>query len=245
MDSNKVKALLRDVKRLIDAAQEDYEKEQWNNHSNHVAEFNLLLQKAKDLNIEFDMPEIREAEKDQVVPISWSVGTPYNPPMTESYGSKTRKFREVRTSADKLYQAIVSAAGVEEDATFWSLIHPSITGVAKSRFEAGHYADSVETAFKHINENVKVKVKRKTGNELDGSSLMNTAFSPRVPVITLDDLSTESGRNIQQGFMQIFAGAMTGVRNPKAHGVITIDKERATHFLFLASLLMYKLDEAI
>ncbi len=128
---------------------------------------------------------------------------------------------------------------------FWDMIHPSIVGVAKSRFETGHYADSVETAFKYINENVKAKVKKKIGKELDGASLMNTAFSPNAPVITLDDLSTESGKNIQQGFMQIFAGAMIGIRNPKAHGVTTIDKERAIHFLFLASLLMHQLDEAI
>ncbi len=45
--------------------------------------------------------------------------------------------------------------------------------------------------------------------------------------------------------MYIFAGAMTGIRNPKAHDNLTISIERATHFIFLASLLMYKLDEAI
>jgi len=128
---------------------------------------------------------------------------------------------------------------------FWSLIHPSISGLCKSRFDAGHFADSIETAFKHINQTVKIKVKKKTGNELDGASLMNTAFSPKNPIISLDDLSMESGRNIQTGYMQIFAGSITGIRNPKAHDIINIDRERAIHFLFLASLLMFKLDEAI
>lgn len=133
----------------------------------------------------------------------------------------------------------------EPEYDFWSLIHPSISGLCKSRFDAGHFADSIETAFKHINQTVKIKVKKKTGNELDGSSLMNSAFSPKTPIISLDDLSTESGRNIQTGYMQIFAGSMTGIRNPKAHDIINIDRERAIHFLFLASLLMYKLDGAI
>ncbi len=128
---------------------------------------------------------------------------------------------------------------------FWSLIHPSISGLCKSRFDAGHFADSIETAFKHINQTVKNKVKKKTGNELDGASLMNTAFSPKTPIISLDDLSTENGRNVQTGYMQIFAGSMTGIRNPKAHDIINIDRERAIHFLFLASLLMHKLDEAV
>jgi len=43
--------------------------------------------------------------------------------------------------------------------------------------------------------------------------------------------------------MQIFAGAMTGIRNPKAHANIVIDRNRAIHLLFLASLLFFKLDE--
>ena len=45
--------------------------------------------------------------------------------------------------------------------------------------------------------------------------------------------------------MEIFAGAMTGIRNPKAHSnIIDIDEKRAIHLIYLASLLMYKLDEA-
>lgn len=141
-----------------------------------------------------------------------------------------------------LYEEKITA---KQDLDIWSLIHPAITGVAKSRFESKHYADAVEAALKHINGVVKEKVKRKSGKELDGASLMTTAFSVNAPIIALDDVSTETGRNIQQGYMQIFAGAMTGIRNPKAHEIISIDESRATHFLFLASLLMHKLDEAI
>ncbi len=44
--------------------------------------------------------------------------------------------------------------------------------------------------------------------------------------------------------MELFSGSMIGIRNPKAHANISITKERAIHFIFLASLLMYKLDEA-
>ena len=46
------------------------------------------------------------------------------------------------------------------------------------------------------------------------------------------------------GYMEIFAGTITGIRNPKAHDNIVIDEKRAIHLLYLASLLMYKLDEA-
>ena len=128
---------------------------------------------------------------------------------------------------------------------FWSIIHKDIITVAKNKFEDGYYADAVESAFKEINKRVKEIVKNKTGKELDGSSLMYYAFSEKDPIIVLDDPSSETGRNIQKGYMQIFAGAMIGIRNPKAHENITISRERAIHFIFLASLLMYKLDEAI
>jgi uncharacterized protein (TIGR02391 family) len=133
---------------------------------------------------------------------------------------------------------------VKPDTDFWHLIHPAIAGVTKTRFDSKHYADAIETALKYINEFVKTKVKKKTGKELDLAPLMQFAFSPNNPIITFDDISTETGKNIQQGYMQIFTGAMIGIRNPKAHGIVDIDETRAIHFLFLASLMMHKLDEA-
>jgi len=128
---------------------------------------------------------------------------------------------------------------------FTFLLHPEILKVAKSRFNSGHYADAVESAFIHINNTVKEIVKTTTGEELDGANLMYKAFSLRNPIIVLGDLSTKTGKNIQEGYMHIFAGAMMGIRNPKAHHNIEIDAKRAIHFLSLASLLMYKIDEKL
>lgn len=125
----------------------------------------------------------------------------------------------------------------------WALMHPSVVKIARPRFDSGHFADAVEAALKEVNEMVRQIVVAKTGQEFDGADLMNKAFSVKNPIIVLDDLGTLTGRNIQQGYLQIFAGAMIGIRNPKAHGNITIDAARALHFLFLVSLLLFKLDE--
>jgi uncharacterized protein (TIGR02391 family) len=141
------------------------------------------------------------------------------------------------------FVAPASAAQRADD--FWSELHPAIVRTAKPRYDAQHFADSVEAALKEVNSLIKDHVKRKTGKELDGASLMQTAFSPNAPIIVLDDLSTESGRNVQQGYMQIYAGAMIGIRNPKAHANITIDAKRAKHHLHLASLLAYCFDERL
>jgi uncharacterized protein (TIGR02391 family) len=125
---------------------------------------------------------------------------------------------------------------------FWSLLHTDVVQLSKTRFDSGHFADSVEAAFKHINTKVKESVFRKANKELDGASLMTTAFSANSPIITLDNLSTESGRNVQLGYMQIFAGCMTGIRNPNAHGNTSIQPKEAMHLLFLASHLLFKLE---
>lgn len=43
----------------------------------------------------------------------------------------------------------------------------------------------------------------------------------------------------------MLAGAMSALRNPKAHANITIDREDAMRRLIFASMLMYKIDEAV
>jgi uncharacterized protein (TIGR02391 family) len=143
-----------------------------------------------------------------------------------------------------------SAPSIHREATdafssIWGLLHPGVVEIAKTRFDSGHYADAAEAVFKEINDVVRKLVKDQTGEEHDGAELMNRAFSVKKPVIKLDDLTTETGRSIQIGYMQIFSGAMTGIRNPKAHSNIEIEPLRSIHFLFLASLLLSKIDERV
>ena len=76
-----------------------------------------------------------------------------------------------------------------------------------------------------------------------GARLMNKTFMPNNPIVVLVYLSTQTGKDFQIWYMQIFSGAMTGVRNPKAHDNIVTDRKSAIHCLFLASLLMAKIDE--
>jgi uncharacterized protein (TIGR02391 family) len=123
------------------------------------------------------------------------------------------------------------------------MIHPAVIKAARKRYESGHYADAVEAALKALNVAVKKIYRENTGEELDGVPLMRKAFSPNHPVILLESQDTHTGKDIQQGYMDLFAGAMAGIRNPKAHDLIEIDETRAIHHLFVASLLFHKLDE--
>lgn len=131
----------------------------------------------------------------------------------------------------------------EGDINFWIEIHPKIRELTQSRFESEHFADGIEAALKEVNDVIKNKVKSVCGEEYDGSKLMNIAFSIQKPLLKICSLDTQSGKDEQIGYMQIFSGAMTGIRNPKAHGNITLEYKRAKHLLYLTSLLMYKIDE--
>lgn len=131
------------------------------------------------------------------------------------------------------------------DYNVWSLIHPQIAEVSQKRMSDGYYADAVEAACKAVNARVRDYVLDQTGEELDGAGLMKKAFSPSNPIIKIAHMENKSGHDTQQGYMEIFAGVMTGIRNPKAHDNETITKEDALRKLIMISLLMYKIDSRI
>lgn len=87
-------------------------------------------------------------------------------------------------------------------------------------------------------------VRLRSGLEHEGTTLMERAFSPTNPVIKFNDLTTQSDRDEQKGFMMMFSGAVSGLRNPRAHEFIHDDPERALEFIAFVSLLAKLLDEA-
>lgn len=149
-----------------------------------------------------------------------------------------------RVRADMQDQApnAVEAHPIEQA---WTLLHPKVQVLAEKRFRVGYYADAVEAVLKELAATVRDLVIQRGGPELDGVALMQTAFSPKNPIIVLADQRTQSGRDMQRGYMDLFAGTMAAIRNPKAHGNVAITPERALHLLFLASSLWHTLDERL
>lgn len=139
---------------------------------------------------------------------------------------------------------VSDSVGIVDDESFWYNIHSLIRDASFQLYNDAHYAEAVEAAFLEVTLRVKEIVKIKTGEELDGTAAMQKAFSVNSPIIKLGDISTRTGKDIQQGVMELFVGAVRCIRNPKAHGKIVIDKTEAIHELYFASLLMWKIDQA-
>lgn len=129
----------------------------------------------------------------------------------------------------------------------WDYLHPKVSAIAKERYLNGYFADAVEAAFKEIEVNVRKALYTIDAEKSISSTvtLMTTVFSDNTPILELCDRSTVTGKDIQKGYMYLFAGAMSGIRNPKAHENTTISKEEAMQKLMFASLLMHKLEQAI
>ncbi len=88
-----------------------------------------------------------------------------------------------------------------------------LRATTRKLFRDGHHSLAVEEAYKYLN-NV---IKKRSGLTADGADLMRTAFSPKNPRLKVNELRTQSQQDQQSGYMDIFAGCMTGIRNPRAH----------------------------
>lgn len=149
----------------------------------------------------------------------------------------------------RIYEIMIAIKqpALDSQSEIWKNIHPMIKKVSKTLYEDGHPAESAENAFKEINSRVKKLFALRCPNKKvpDGAAVMTTVFSDNEPLIEFGERTSESGQNVQKGFMMMLAGAMTGLRNPKAHDNLTISEEDAMRQLMFASMLMYKIDEAV
>lgn len=118
----------------------------------------------------------------------------------------------------------------------------SLRAASRELFADGHYARAVGEAFKCLNNEVKAKSSQ---SDLDGDKLMRKVFSANTPVLALNALQSTSERDEQRGYMDLFAGAMTGIRNPRAHEHLEDGADEALEMIVLANHLLRKLDGSV
>ncbi|WP_447765300.1 TIGR02391 family protein [Sphingopyxis panaciterrae] len=113
----------------------------------------------------------------------------------------------------------------KEEILFSQLVtEPEISNVCSDLFESGFYNQAVTEAFKALNKFVQKKSGRK---DVSDSSLMNLVFSEKDPILYWSARSSTSEKDEQKGYMFLYAGGFTGIRNPCAHEIGWIDDHQS------------------
>lgn len=181
------------------------------------------------------------------------VGIPVYEFLPEAELERVRDFQKTKTivpqmpktsgSKEQTEKVIIKEASITKNKLFDLLnFHPKIVQASRSQFRSGHYTEAIFNAFRCI----EIFAKKKSGSKKRGTALMQEIFSETHPVIKLNDMQQDFEIDEQNGFRFIYAGAMLGIRNPKAHADIQQkDPLRTLEYLSLASLLAKRLDEGV
>ena len=158
---------------------------------------------------------------------------------------RSRTEREIWS--DLVAVEIENNAPVRERAYLLMLFDSLVTDVGlrqvcRGLFEDGYFAIAVQQAAVYI---AKVVEEKSGYSDKSGAGLMQVAFSLKNPLLKMNSLQTKSESDEQQGYMRIFEGYMTGVRNPRAHEFDIEDSpEEALELLAMANHLMRKLNDS-
>ena len=162
-------------------------------------------------------------------------------------GRSMRRYEEPRFWSDS-EAVLVDNVSFTEETCYWLIPFDALVTddglrqTCRSLFNGDHYALAVQKAFTYIDN----MVRDKSGQaEKYGADLMRTVFSAKSPVLRLNDLETLSDRNEQQGYMEMLAGAMIGIRNPRSHEYDFVDRpEEALEMLVMANHFIRMLNKA-
>jgi uncharacterized protein (TIGR02391 family) len=112
-------------------------------------------------------------------------------------------------------------------------LQKDVAQAASTLYLSGHYRNAVMDAVIALNNLVRLK----SGEQRDGTTLMEYVFSPKHPILRFNALTDDSDHDEQKGFMMMLSGAVSGLRNPRAHALFDDDPERALEFIAFVSLL--------
>ena len=169
------------------------------------------------------------------------------PPLAEM--SRHRFPHPVRRVIDRVPEVLSVADATIVDGTRFRQVQfdllvtdGGLRQTCRNLFMDGHYAEAVRKAYTYIDN----QVRDKSGQvEKYGADLMHAVFSANKPLLKVNDLQTRSDRDEQKGYMEMLAGAMIGIRNPRSHEYDFVDRpEEALEMLVMANHFMRMLNKA-
>lgn len=127
----------------------------------------------------------------------------------------------------------------KEEILFSHLVtETEIESVSRDLFESGFYNLAVFEAFKALNKFIQEKTCR---NDLSDTKLMQQVFSPNDPKLVWSDRDSISKKDEQRGYMLIYDGSFTAIRNPCGHETDWIDNHQtALDAILIAQHLLRK-----
>ncbi|KQW43294.1 MULTISPECIES: TIGR02391 family protein [unclassified Roseateles] len=136
--------------------------------------------------------------------------------------------------------APIGAAPTSDFPRIEDLLHPEIVAHAVPLFHGGHLRESVLNGVLAVFGMIKAR----TGLDMDGKELVGQAFGLENGRLIFSDVDSTSGRNDQKGFLLVYEGIFTGVRNVKSHSLAhDLTKEKAAQYLVMLSLLARRVEE--
>jgi len=142
-----------------------------------------------------------------------------------------------KTTIDKFIASLnLDGKEVKKESRYTNL-HNEFLGTKVDKFiQSGHWDEAVRVA----NVRIVNRVKKLSGLNEDGVSLVQKAFSPKNPILQLSKIPDE-----QVGLMHLFIGAVFAFRNPPSHDDENKwPEEECVSKLHLANYLMAVLDKA-
>lgn len=146
-------------------------------------------------------------------------------------------------SAKTLPEAERRAQELRDDLTARG-VHPDVLRFCRAELVVDDYFHAVLEATKSIAD----KIRDRTGLTDDGAVLVDRTLGSDLPMLAINDLSSESARGEQRGFANLVKGVFGMFRNPTAHAARihwAMNKSDAEDLLSLASLIHRRLDVAL
>jgi uncharacterized protein (TIGR02391 family) len=149
--------------------------------------------------------------------------------------------RASRTADDARVRADRLKARLRERA-----VHADVLRFCRPELVQGNYFHAVLEASKSVS----VKIRDRTGLEVDGTELADQAFTLKtgMPPLAFNSLQTQSQRSAHTGYAHFVRGVVGAFRNPTAHEAkieFSLSEEDALDMLATISMVHRRLDQAV
>lgn len=110
----------------------------------------------------------------------------------------------------------------------------------RSTYESRNFSAAILDAIHFLSE----LIRERSGLDGDGANLVGRAFGGKAPVLKVNNLNTESEKNVQAGIEQLLRGIYQAVRNPRSHGTNQDTEDDAVAIILFINHMLRTIDRA-